>query len=329
MVAVIRTTDSVSSDAASTDAAVLHPPRPSLAPRRGVSRRGVLLGGAGVLVAAAVSGCSDTLGAAATVGAVTIPEQTLLDDVASVLPTTAAPTTAASGASGSAAPATADPATRQLVNREVLTFRVRHALLDTVRGTLGVTADETQVGQVLSQGTAGLATQLGLPAALVPDAVRDALTMFALVEKNPTVTNVSVTMGVEQFDDRSAAVSAQARYRAEPSRFTGQARTVSLVGADGPTLSPFGVFAAPDGSVLLAESQGQYAVLKIDQRAEQQSRDLLATLQNGSGQLGQAQTIALAWLAVQPQVQGVRVQVNPRFGAWDPISLQVVPTLSA
>lgn len=312
MVAVIRTTA-----ASDTTARPSAPPRP-----RGVSRRGVLLGGAGVLVAVATTACSDTVGAAATVGSVTIPEQTLLDDAATV----AAP---ASAAPGSSAAPTPDPATRQLINREVLTFRIRHALLDTVRGSLGVSADEQQLAQVLGQGTAGLATQLGLPEPLVPDAVRDALTLFALVEKNPTVTDVRVTMGAEPYDSRAAAAAAQATYRVTPSKFTGQSRQVALVGADGPSLAPFGVFAAPDGSVLLAESQGQYAVLKIDQRSQQQSRELLSTLQNGGQSLGQAQTISLAWLSVQPQVQGTRVAVNPRFGSWDPISLQVVPTVGA
>lgn len=288
------------------------------------SRRTV---GAGLLAVALVfslSSCSDEVGDAATVAGVSITESGVLDSSAALA------TTAAQATEGSTAPSTGD---RQALNRRVLTDRIRHQLLADAAGRIGVTADEAQVATVLASGTPELATLLNVSEAEVPQAVRDTLTVIALAaQQGTTVTDVSVTASLARYDTRDAAVAAREKVLADPSTFEAQSQTTSLLGD--PSAAPYGLYSAPDGSVVVLEINGSWALARITDRTVTQSDQLGAALQNvqQSAQQdpagAQARVFQLSWLSLQRFVQDVPVQVNPRFGVWDPVSLQVVPSHS-
>lgn len=293
------------------------------APRRTYSRRRLRGVVAAALLVVSLSACSDQVGDAATVAGVSITETDVLD-------TSAAQAAAAAGAAGgSVAPSTGD---RQTLNRTVLTDRIRHQLLLDAADRIGVRADESQVATVLAGGTPQLAALLKVSEAQVPQAVRDTLTVIALAAKNGRLTDVSVTASLARYDSRDAAVAAREKVLADPSTFEAQKQTVSLLGD--PSAASYGLYSAPDGSVVVLEVSGSWALARITDRTVTRSHQLGAALQKvqqGAQQDptgAQSRIFALSWLSLQPYVQDVAVRVNPRFGVWDPLSLQVVPSNS-
>lgn len=291
--------------------------------------RGVAVLAAGALLFG-LTGCTDQVGSAATVGGVQIAESTVLTDSTDLA--------AGAAAAQSAAPATPQLDVRQLENRQVLTYRIRHQLLESAASRLGVTVDEAQVTEALKSGTANLATQLGVPESLVPQAVRDTLTVLALAEKKATateptqaVTDVKATITEQKFATRAEAVTAKAKADADPASFTGEGSAVTLISSAGRQLAPYGVFQVPDGTFLLVEqpSQDGWFVVRVDGRTETQQSDVATALQSMIQSQDQAGALWLSWVALAPYVTGVQIDVNPRFGAWDPLSLQVVPALGS
>lgn len=275
---------------------------------------------AAALLLVSLSACSDQVGGAASVAGVSISTSEVQDASAAQLATTP---------DAAGAPSTGD---RQALNRTVLTDRIRHHLLADAADTIGVSADESQVTAVLAGGTTQLAALLNVSEAQVPQAVRDTLTVISLAAKNGRVSDVSVTAAVAPYDSRDAAVAARAKVLADPSSFTAEPRTISLLTT--PSVARYGLYAAPDGSLVLLQTGGSWALARITDRTVAQSDQLgaaLQTVQQGAQQdptSAQRQIFALAWLSLQPYVQDVPVQVNPRFGVWDPLSLQVVPSRS-
>lgn len=271
-----------------------------------------------------LAGCGDQVGAAASVGAVSISESDLLDGSAAQATAAAA----AQSAPGGTAPSTGD---RQALNRKILTDRIRHQLLADATGSIGVTVDEAQVAGVLAGGAGQLAPLLGVSKSEVPQAVRDTLTVIALAGKNGPVTDVSVTASLAPFDSRDAAVAAREEALADPSTFPGQAQTTTLLGD--PSVAPYGLYSAPDGAVVLLEINGSWALARITDRKVEQG-DLAAALQliqaasEQDPQGAQARLFQVSWLSLQPFVKDAAVSVNPRFGVWDPVTLQVVPSAS-
>lgn len=290
---------------------------PERRPRRLAGLGGAL---AAALLLVSLSACSDQVGDAATVAGVSITESDVLDGSAAQAATVTATEAAV-------APSTGD---RQALNRSVLTDRIRHQLLADAANRIGVSADESQVATVLAGSTPELAALLKVSEAQVPQAVRDTLTVIALAAKNGRVSDVSVTAALARFDTRAAAVAAREKVLADPATFQAQSQTTSLLGD--PSAAPYGLYSAPDGSVVVLEVNGSWALARITDRTVTPSDQLgvaLQKVQQGAQQNptgAQAQIFQLSWLSLQPFVQDVAVRVNPRFGVWDPLSLQVVPS---
>ncbi|MEJ7650092.1 MAG: hypothetical protein WKF57_13820 [Nakamurella sp.] len=296
-------------------------PRNGLAPTRSRRVRGVAVLAAGALIFG-LTGCSDQVGAAATVGGVQIAESTVLADSTDL--------TAVAAASESSSPASPQFDVRQLDNRQVLTYRIRHQLLQSAADRVGVIVDEAQVTQALANGTESLSQQLGVPQSLAPQAVRDTLTVLALAQKTTAVTDVKVTITEQRFASRAEAVTAQAKAQADPGSFTGEGTEINLVSSAGHQIAPFGVFQVPDGSFVLVQQPAQDAwfVVRVDGRTESKG-DLAKTLTTMLQSQDQAGVLGLSWVALAPLISGVQIEVNPRFGVWDPLSLQVVPALGS
>lgn len=285
--------------------------------------RGVAVLAAGALLLG-LTGCSDQVGAAASVGGVQIAESTVLTDSSDLA--------AGAATAQSSAPVSPQLDLKQLENRQVLTYRIRHQLLQDAAGRVGVIIDETQVQQtVTSSGLENLSQQLGVPQSLVPQAIRDTLTVLALAQKSPEVTDVKVTITQQKFGSRAEAVAARAKAVADPASFTGTGSDISLVSSTGHQVAPFGVFQVPDGSYVLVEqpSQDGWFVVRVDGHTESKQRDLAQTLTGMLQSQDQAAVLGLSWVALAPLVTDVQIDVNPRFGVWDPLSLQVIPALGS
>lgn len=288
---------------------------------RRVRALGVLAAGALLL---GLTGCSDQVGSAASVGGVQIAESTVLSDSSGL--------TAGAALTRSSAPVSPQVDLKQLGNRQVLTYRIRHQLLQDAAGRVGVTIDEAQVQETLTgPGLESLSQQLGVPQSLVPQAVRDTLTVLALAQKSPKVTDVKVTVTEQKFASRAEAVAARAKAAADPSSFTGTDSEISLVSSAGHQVAPFGVFQVPDGSYVLVEqpSEAGWFVVRVDGHTESEQSNLAQTLSGMLQSQDQASVLGLSWVALAPLVTGVQIDVNPRFGVWDPLSLQVIPALGS
>lgn len=276
-----------------------------------------------VTVILTLSACSDHIGAAASVGGVTIPESSVAE-------------TAAKLAAGQGA----QPPTNgnlQLLNRTTLTAQIRHQLVSAVAAAQGVTVSDADFTGAMASGADSLAQQLGVPVDQVPQTVRDTLAVLALARKTAgrPVTDVSVKVDISStFNSRDEAVAAREKYLADPAAMDaavqvagqqGGSRSASLL--KNPQLGAYGVYHEPSGSIVVIESAGKFVLARIQNRTVTQSNQLVPSMQAAAGQQdGQRVTFALAWLAVQQFVPGGDVTVNPRFGVWDPISLQVVPS---
>jgi len=276
-----------------------------------------------VTVILTLSACSDHIGAAASVGGVTIPESSVAE-------------TAAKLAAGQGA----QPPTNgnlQLLNRTTLTAQIRHQLVSAVAAAQGVTVSDADFTGAMASGADSLAQQLGVPVDQVPQTVRDTLAVLALARKTAgrPVTDVSVKVDISStFNSRDEAVAAREKYLADPAAMDaavqvagqqGGSRSASLL--KNPQLGAYGVYHEPSGSIVVIESAGKFVLARIQNRTVTQSNQLVPSMQAAAGQQdGQRVTFALAWLAVQQFVPAGDVTVNPRFGVWDPISLQVVPS---
>lgn len=280
---------------------------------------------AGVLT---LSACGDHVGSAASINGVTISESSVSESTANLVASQQTPP---------------DNGGLQLINREVLTQQIRHQLLHDVAVADGITVTDAQVNAITANGIDRVAGQLRVAPDQVPQAVRDTLTVFALAEKDAkksggVVTDVQVTADVlSGFANRAEAVAAREQYLASPAAMDAALEQASAAQQGGtqkanllqqPALATYGLYSAPAGSIVVINSGG-FALARIKQRAERRSDQLAASMQAVSGQQnGQQTEFALAWLALQPHVGSVQVSVNPRFGTWDPVSLQVIPTNS-
>lgn len=287
---------------------------------------------AAAVLTVSLSSCADHVGAAATVGSASIDESSVTQTSAQL---TAGQPTALS---------TSD---QQSLNRKVLTAQIRHALLSQTPAVTSAAVTDAQVNSFAAHGAAQIAADLGVTVDQVPQTVRDSLTVLALAQRDASskkrVTDVQVTVDiVNTFTTRADAVAARQQYLTDPSAMnraaagkdqTGQNnggidRSANLLDSAG--LAPLGLFSEPVGGIVVISSGSQWSLARITHRTVAASDQLPAAIQaaESAQQPDPAAVFDLAWLALGPYVSSQHVSVNPRFGTWDPVSLQVVPTNS-
>lgn len=296
--------------------------RPSV-PRSPRSRRLTALA-AVVVLGLSLSACTDNPGAAASVDGQAIAE--------SFVSTT-------TGELVSSAHTPPGPNELQFRNRQVLTNQIRHQLITRVAAEQGLKVDQAQVNQTLSQGTAQLLQVLGggFTESQVPQAVQDTLLVLQLAQKDQgrKTTDVQVRADiVSNYASRADAIAAREKFLADPASMddavkaaaadqNGGSEQISLLQT--PSYAAFGLFTEPVGSIVLIDVDKGASLARITQRKVVESDQLATNIQGA--QDGPSQ-FALAWLALAPYVKNDQVTTNPRFGAWDPVSVQVVPTQS-
>lgn len=260
-----------------------------------------------VLAAGSLTACADRPGVAATVGQVSISESQLQQEAAEV-----------TARAAQAQPQT--PISGPEAARRILTAKIRHVLAQNAATSAGVEVTDATVNAAIASATPeAVANQLGVPIADVPQAVRDVLTLQNLAQQHTGgVPSTEAQVTFQKADSAEEAAVLRAKFQHDPAAMTGEQTTVSsLIGAT--SLVPTGLFTAPVGSVMVLQEQSTYVVVRIDTRSVVDNVDIAKAL--SSVKAGQ---IEVATLMLAKDGLELGVSVNPRFGIWDPSTLQVV-----
>jgi hypothetical protein len=281
----------------------------------------------GLVLAATLTGCTVEAGSALVLDGSTFSDQSIQHDSSAFIATNA-----------TAAVSTAQTAS---VNRAQITFRVRHALIAKAIAAQGITeAQITQAGATVSaQGGAtstNVAAQLNLPATEEADALHDAVALEALIKTIPAagtpVQNVSVTAEGVPAANRDAAVALRTKFLADPAAM--DAAVIAAPSASNPVpkdtyklitapgAGAAGLFQPSSGTVSIIARGTDYLVIRTTGRTVQST----PLLQSDFSQLtALSQLFDLGALLLVPYEASTDIAVNPRYGVWDPASVQVVP----
>ena len=300
----------------------------SVLPAVGVARRAVLGVGAGVVAASVlIGGCgTGQFGAAAFVNGTEITQGQVHDQLVTVLDKEG-PQARAQLVAG-----------RQLddVSRKILTLRIRHQLLDIAARRTGVTVDQAQVNRLIkevggaqeaSRGTIfdansyrERATDRLLLVALGRSALRD-----SAVTVDYTTANTR-TAAKQRVDELAQAGSKRARQLIDADVRAGKDAELGkrIVAADDPIFATTPAFGVAENTVVafqLADTK-PWVVMVVKNRADRgvQPSEHAPEIEQLDPALLEA--IGLRQLARVADEVGVRL--NPRYGVWDPVNLQVV-----
>lgn len=284
-------------------------------------------------VAAMLASCGTVPGAAATIDGAEVSTQQLRADIAEVAGPDAA----------------ADPAASAAQARVQLTTIIRHHLARAAAEKNGIDVSDADVNGFISQyddyqrSAAGsvpdMATTLGVPKDSVADASYDMLVFDQLMATLPAdgadVTNVEVRVDAIPAATWTEAVAARTKYLADPALMDSDAAAAVAANPqlpsgkesllEQPQHAVFGIFSAPAGEILIVPQGAQgFLVVRITDRSENPGKLTKEMIANTFQSAGLSGELAIASLLLTPQAEAVKVQVNPRFGVWDPRSVQVV-----
>lgn len=220
-----------------------------------------------------------------------------------------------------------DPDTLIAVHRAIINSRIQHQLIDRAAAAAGVQVTAEEVKEALSGvSPTDAAAQLQVPVDQVDSAVQDSLLLRKLVDKLPAagvpVTDVTVKADVMVTGSRQEAIALRTKMQnaAKVEEAIAQAgagkptqQTFSLLG--NASLAGSGLFAAQPGDVLIVSEQGQFVVVRVTSRT---TADATLT----PDKIGDEAT---ALLILAPVAQSTAIEVNPRYGSFDPNSVQVIP----
>lgn len=229
--------------------------------------------------------------------------------------------------------------TRALINQFQATDVVRHQLVLAAAKAERITITDQKINSFISQndGAASIGNGLEVPKDAVHDAVYDYLVLEQLVAKIPAagvdVTDISITVDVVPADDRDAAVAARSKYLNDPAAMdaaaaAARATNSQLPGGEESLLTnaqdaSVGIFSVPEGQIVLIPSSDGYYVVRVTKRTEKPAKLTKQALQTATS-AGISAYLPLASLLLGKYAAAKDVTVNPRFGQWDPETLQVV-----
>lgn len=215
------------------------------------------------------------------------------------------------------------------VAREIVSDQILSELLDRRIAEEGIVVDDALVDQVIaSMGTPEEFEQSSLYA---PDVARDNLRddIAAALLGARYVDRLGVTFEFTAFateeEARAAAEvvvaggpGAEAVFADAPPQ--GQAREERA--ATNPTLATTFAFGTPAGSaIVLRPSQegAPWVLIHVIERSE----DLPPAGESAVGEISQEDLQNIGYRLLQPAAMDVDIEVNPRYGVWDPVGLQV------
>ncbi|MDN5930980.1 MAG: SurA N-terminal domain-containing protein [Pseudonocardia sp.] len=279
------------------------------------------------VVGAMVSGCGagpSQVGSAAIVGSEVIALDAVQDQIAVALSPEKAQAVAgrSQGAGGGYGP--------PQVAREVVTSAILGELIDRRAAEEGITISDAEVDAAMAMsGTAEEFDQASLYTPEVQrEKIRDDLAAAALAARY--VDRLGVTLEFTGFateeEARAAAQVVVAGGAGADAVFADappQQRAQQIRAVENPALATSFAFGTPPGSVILlrpAQDGAPWTLIRILER----STDLPPAQQSAVDRFGQADLQLVGYRMLQPAAAELGIQVNPRYGVWDPIQLQVV-----
>lgn len=287
-------------------------------------RRVVSLVAAGLL-AGATAGCGAEVGSAALIGAASISTETIQASGKALV----------AEAGTTLVPGLGEIAVQVVNERTLLTFGIWHELL--VQSGLASSLSSGQLQQIITNGGGAdaVARQLNATPDTLDNRVVDTAALHRLVsaaaQSGVPISAPSVTVEYLYEPDLVTALANRTTFLADPEAMTaavsaaevgqqGGTGTVSALGA-GSDLISIGLFSAEPGQIVVSDAGTQTLLARVVERTVTAEPLDPASL----GQLSTSQINAIGAMILTQQVAELpAVQVNPRFGTWDPALLQVV-----
>lgn len=279
------------------------------------------------VVGAMVSGCGggpSQVGSAAIVGSDVIALGTVQDQIALALSPEKAQAVAgrSQGAGGGYGP--------PQVAREIVTSAILGDLIGRRAAEEGITVSDADLDAAMA--AAGTPEEFAQSSLYTPEVQReksrDDLMAAALGARY--VDRLGITLEFTGFATEEEALgAAQVAAAGGPGAeavfadVPPEGRAQEIRAVDNPALATSFAFGTPAGSVIVlrpAQDGSPWTVIRILER----STDLPAGETSAVDRFGQADLQLIGYRMLQPAADELGIQVNPRYGVWDPIQLQVV-----
>lgn len=227
------------------------------------------------------------------------------------------------------------------VSRQIVSLDIQHELLAITAQREQISVDRQQVSQLIEQLGGAKAASRGTiyTAETFRDRARDQL--LAVELGRTYLPRLAVTVDYTTVNTRTAAeqktrelatagaAGARELIRADVERGGAAALDQRIVAARNPSFAAAPIFGVPEGTVVAFPSDqqaGSWLVMVVTSRSVSAGDPQPVADTAGLDQSLLA-AIGLRQLAMTAERVGVRL--NPRYGVWDPVSLQAAPNANA
>jgi hypothetical protein len=222
------------------------------------------------------------------------------------------------------------------VTRKIITLRIRHQLLDIAARRAGVTVDQAQVNRLIKEVGGAQAASKGtiFDANSYRERAHDKLLMVALGRSALRSSAVTVdyttantrTAAKQRVAELSQAGSKRARQLIDADVRAGRDAELGkrIVAADDPVFATTPAFGVAEDTVVAfqLEDTKPWVIMVVKNRADRGVQPSEHAPPMDQIEPAVLEAIGLRQLARVANEVGV--QLNPRYGVWDPVTLQVV-----
>ena len=222
------------------------------------------------------------------------------------------------------------------LSRKIVTLRIRHRLLDIAARRAGVTVDQAQVNRLITEVGGAEAASKGtiFDASTYTERTKDKLLLVALGRaalRNSAVTvdyttAATRTAAKQRVDELSAAGAKRARQIIDDDVRAGKSAGLGkrIVAADDPVFATTLAFGVAEGTVVgfQPDDTKPWFIMVVKNRT-----DSGAQASQHAPPLDQIEPALLEAIGLRQLTEvsnEVGVRLNPRYGLWDPSTLQVV-----
>jgi SurA N-terminal domain len=222
------------------------------------------------------------------------------------------------------------------LSRKLVTVRIRHQLLDSAAQRVGLTVDQAQVDRVLTTVGGAEAASKGtiFDAASYREQAKDklllaALGRAALLNSSVTVdytTAATRTAAKQRVQELSQAGSKRARQLIDADVRAGKDAELGkrIVAADDPVFATTPAFGVAEDTVVAfqLDNTQPWVIMVVKNRTNRG-----AQASEHAPQIDQIQPVVLEAIGLRQlarEGEEVGVQLNPRYGVWDPVNVEVV-----
>jgi hypothetical protein len=224
---------------------------------------------------------------------------------------------------------TAQGGTTAELARSIVTRAVLHDLLDRRAAQEGIVVTDAQIDADIAQkgGADSLLDGSLYDLPMLRQRVRDDLIATQLAQRE--VGGLAVTADLVAATSRESADAAAAALQAGGAQADAlfsdprtSARAQTFAAASSPDNASTVLFGVPVGTVVAFQpspDQSTWIVARVTDRRTNGAADPAAL-----SSISQSQLVAIGQRLLQPTAEQIGIKVNPRYGVWDPIQMQIV-----